>query len=62
MCAFGDHGPDGTGEPLAILLRPGNAGSNTATDHITVVSEVPRSFRSQDPIESFRKGICDNGK
>jgi hypothetical protein len=37
LCAFLDHGPDGTGEPLAILLRPGNAGSNTATDHITVV-------------------------
>ena len=29
--------PTGTGEPLAILLRPGNAGSNTAADHITVL-------------------------
>lgn len=28
LCAFLDHGPDGTGEPLAMLLRPGNAGSN----------------------------------
>ncbi len=37
LCAFVDHGPAGTGEPLALLLRPGNAGSNTATDHITVV-------------------------
>jgi len=37
LCGFGDHGPDGTGEPLAILLRPGNAGSNTATDHIAVI-------------------------
>ena len=26
--------PDGSGEPLAIVLRPGNAGSNTAADHI----------------------------
>jgi len=34
---FVDHGPDGTGEPLSVLLRPGNAGSNTATDHITVI-------------------------
>jgi hypothetical protein len=34
MTAFADHGPDGSGEPLAILLRPGNAGSNTAADHI----------------------------
>ncbi len=38
---FGDH-PfgawlDDTGEALAALLRPGNAGSNTAADHLTVV-------------------------
>lgn len=25
LCAFVDHGPAGTGEPLAMLLRPGNA-------------------------------------
>ncbi|MEV0796184.1 IS1380 family transposase [Kribbella sp. NPDC050281] len=37
LCAFVDHGPDGSGEPLAVMLRPGNAGSNTASDHITVV-------------------------
>ena len=37
LCSFVDHGPTGTGEPLAILLRPGNAGSNTATDHIDVL-------------------------
>ena len=40
LTAFVDHGPDGTGEPLAILLRPGNAGSNTAADHITVVKDA----------------------
>jgi hypothetical protein len=34
LTAFADHGPDGSGEPLAIMLRPGNAGSNTAADHI----------------------------
>lgn len=28
---------DGTGEALAGLLRPGNAGSGTATDHVTVL-------------------------
>jgi hypothetical protein len=27
LWAFVDHGPEGTGEPLAVLLRPGNAGS-----------------------------------
>ena len=31
------HGPGGIGEPVAMLLRPGNAGSNTAADHIGVV-------------------------
>jgi hypothetical protein len=34
LTVFADHGPDGSGEPLAIVLRPGNAGSNTAADHI----------------------------
>jgi hypothetical protein len=40
LCAFVDHGPDGTGEPLAILLRRGNAGSNTVADHITVIRDA----------------------
>ena len=40
LCAFVDHGPAGTGEPLAIWLRPGNAGSNTAADHITVTKQA----------------------
>ena len=37
LWAFCDHGAAGTGEPLAFLLRPGNAGSNTVTDHIAVL-------------------------
>lgn len=37
MLAFADHGTGGTGTPLAAVLRPGNAGSNTATDHIDVL-------------------------
>ena len=40
LCAFVDHGQDGTGEPLAMLLRPGNAGSNTAADHIAVTRDA----------------------
>jgi hypothetical protein len=36
LLSFLDHGPDGTGEPLSFLLRKGNAGSNTAADHIAV--------------------------
>jgi hypothetical protein len=37
LWAFCDHGPAGTGEPLAFLLRAGNAGSNTVADHKTVI-------------------------
>jgi len=40
LCAFVDHGAEGTGEPLAVMLRPGNAGSNTATDHIAVIKDA----------------------
>ena len=31
---------DGTGEALAGLLRPGNAGSGTATDHVAVLDDA----------------------
>ena len=51
LTAFADHGPDGAGEPLAIMLRPGNAGSNTAADHIEVtrlaLAQLPRHLRRQ---------------
>ncbi len=40
LCAFVDHGAEGTGEPLTILLRRGNAGSNTVADHITVLRDA----------------------
>ena len=36
LTVFADHEAAGSGEPLAIVLRPGNAGSNTAADHIAV--------------------------
>lgn len=38
--AWVDHGTDGTGEALAMILRPGNAGSNTAADHIAVTRQA----------------------
>ena len=48
LWAFVDHGGTGdtagTGEPLSVLLRPGNAGSNTAADHITVLREALRQL------------------
>ncbi|MER5556723.1 IS1380 family transposase [Streptomyces sp. NPDC002793] len=49
LMTFVDHGPGGTGEPVAALLRPGNAGSNTATDHITTarlaLAQLPKEYR-----------------
>jgi hypothetical protein len=49
LTVFADHGPDGSGEPLAIMLRPGNAGSNTAADHIGAVrlalAQLPKGLR-----------------
>ena len=47
--AFADHGAGAGGEPLAILLRAGNAGSNTAAEHIEVtklaLAQLPRKLR-----------------
>ena len=49
MTAWADHGADGNGEPLAIVLRAGNAGSNTAADHIEAarlaLAQLPRHLR-----------------
>ncbi|MCX4515752.1 IS1380 family transposase [Streptomyces sp. NBC_01619] len=49
LMGFVDHGPGGTGEPVAALLRPGNAGSNTAADHITAarlaLAQLPKKHR-----------------
>jgi hypothetical protein len=47
--AFADHGPQGTGEPLSVLLRRGNAGSNTAADHISVVRAALQQLPSHRP-------------
>jgi hypothetical protein len=45
---------DNTGELLAAQLRPGNAGSNTAADHITVLdaalAQLPDRYRHGHPI------------
>jgi hypothetical protein len=50
LVCFLDRG-DGTGEALAGVLRPGNAGSNTASDHIEVVdlalAQLPSATRDQ---------------
>ena len=42
---------DNTNEALAMILRPGNAGSNTAADHLTVLdqalTQIPDRWRSK---------------
>ncbi|MEV3964574.1 IS1380 family transposase [Nocardia sp. NPDC050193] len=40
LWAFIDHGETGTGEPAAVMLRPGNAGSNTAHDHKQLLADA----------------------
>ncbi|MFF2520098.1 IS1380 family transposase [Streptomyces sp. NPDC058086] len=49
LVAFVDHGQAGSGEPVAALLRPGNAGSNTASDHIETaqlaLAQLPKHLR-----------------
>jgi Transposase DDE domain group 1 len=49
LVAFVDHGQAGSGEPVAALLRPGNAGSNTAADHIEAtriaLAQLPKRLR-----------------
>jgi hypothetical protein len=51
--AWLDRG-DGTGEPLAAILRPGSAGANTAADHIEVINlalaQLPHAARETQPI------------
>jgi len=48
--AWLDRG-DGTGEALAVILRPGNAGANTAADHLDVLAMallgLPKPARAQ---------------
>jgi hypothetical protein len=50
LLAFLDRG-DGTGEALAGVLRPGNAGSNTAEDHLAVLgmalAALPKQARTR---------------
>jgi hypothetical protein len=49
IAVFADHDPDGAGEPLAIVLRAGDAGSNTTADHIQAtqlaLAQLPRHLR-----------------
>ena len=52
LLVFCDHGDGGTGEPVAGLFRRGNAGSNTAADHLLVLddalAQIPTHLRQPD--------------
>ena len=58
---------DQTREALAMMLRPGNAGSNTAADHVTVIdralAQIPddagRDDRHPDPRRFGRRDPRD---
>ncbi|MEU8249759.1 IS1380 family transposase [Nonomuraea sp. NPDC048916] len=60
LAVFADHGPGGSGEPLAIMLRAGNAGSNTAADHIEAtrlaLAQLPKHRRRQVLIRTDSAG------
>jgi hypothetical protein len=51
MCTFVDHGEHGTGESLAIDLRPGKASAWDSADHITTLdaglAQLPEDERAQ---------------
>lgn len=55
---------DRTGEPLAALLRPGNAGSGTASDHIAVLdaalAQLPRDPRTHEVIVRTDSAACSH--
>jgi len=51
MCVFVDHGEHGTGETLALDLRPGKASPFNSADHIAVLQsalqQLPEGERGQ---------------
>jgi hypothetical protein len=51
MCSFIDHGAHGTGEPLALDLRPGKASPWNTEDHLAVLNnalaQLPAGERGQ---------------
>lgn len=61
LVAFCDHGTIGAGEALAILLRKGNAGSNTVADHITITTQALRQLPSKSLYPGKRVLIRTDG-
>lgn len=61
MCTFVDHGQHGTGEPLAIDLRPGKASPWNSADHLATLhaalAQLPARERAQVLVRSDT-GAC----
>lgn len=49
IVAFVDRG-DGRGEPLGLLLRPGNAAANAIVDNADVLERLSRSSSERIPV------------
>jgi hypothetical protein len=64
LVAFLDRG-DGSGEALSGILRPGNAGSNTAADHLELVdlalAQLPQAARTQPILVRADTGGATHG-
>lgn len=59
LLGYIDHGEAGTGEPVSGLLRRGNAGSNTAADHIIVFDQALAQLPAPlaEPDEQGRRAV-----
>jgi hypothetical protein len=73
LLAFVDHADAATGEPLAALLRPGNANANDAADQIAVLdaalAQLPEDARGRvlvrgdagSGVKAFLAHVVDRG-
>lgn len=61
LLAFVDHGPGGTGEPVAARLRTGRATANDAADHIAVLDEALAALPAQARTRVLVRGDAGAG-
>ena len=61
MLAFVDHAEGGSGEPLAGMLRPGNANANNAADQIAVLDAALGQLPVEDRTRVLVRGDAGSG-
>jgi len=61
LLAFVDHAEHATGEPLAAMLRPGNAGANNAADQIAVLDAALAQLPEQARRRVLVRGDAGSG-